>query len=357
MIRHCLAVTAVVIGGLFVAGASAEDVKLATYNIEHFQQRFAAHNITTRTSKSQRTGDLQVAIDTLKKTNDEDNWEISQVILDPAFSPDVLVLQEACDQSNLDFFNKRWLRNAYETAIVFNSNTERNQNLAMLLKPGFKVLERKDQYYLEKDPVNNGRSERLFARGPVFCLIQSPGGYKFWVGVTHGKSKVGDSPDVTKWRHREAKRTHEIMMEISRSSSDPVILMGDMNDDIGVQDFEPGNGGDVMSSYTGPAADGCVLVTKPLADAGQHSFHGYWKNDHDGFFDHIIITAPLKDRVEDVEVFAPPIANQASDHYPVYIKIKTDGPTAKPWVPPAPGAKRTQPARSAETEKAEEKPE
>ena len=57
-----------------------------------------------------------------------------------------------------------------------------------------KILERRDQYYLEKDPVPNARGDRLFARGPSFLKVKSPGGYEFWVGVTHQKSKRVDPP-------------------------------------------------------------------------------------------------------------------------------------------------------------------
>ena len=109
-------------------------------------------------------------------------------------------------QEELEAFNKKWLKGAYETAIVFPGNSGRGQTLGMLAKPGFKIVDRKDQYHLEPDTGKNARGERLFARGPAFVLIESPSGYRFWVGVTHQKSKSDNSVDVTQWRNREATR-------------------------------------------------------------------------------------------------------------------------------------------------------
>src|SRR5262249_20778988 len=145
-------------------------------------------------------------VEEIKKANDEDNWEVATTILDPKVNPDVIVFQECCDQTDLEYFNKKWLKGAYEKVTVFPSNTERDQNVAMMIKPGFKVLETKDDYYKEKDSVQKhivtkvkGQPDRvedspfLFARGPAFVKIQSPGGYVFWVGTNHLKSKFGNS--------------------------------------------------------------------------------------------------------------------------------------------------------------------
>ena len=135
------------------------------------------------------------------------------------------------------------------------SNTDRDQHLCMLLKPGFKILAATDQYHHEPDPAGgNARGDAAVRARAGFCLVQSPGGYKFWVGTTHQKSKNpgidadgerGDnSPEVmaqrvedTKWRNREA-RTHEIMKELEKAGPSDVILLGDMNDDLGMDEVE-----------------------------------------------------------------------------------------------------------------------
>jgi endonuclease/exonuclease/phosphatase family metal-dependent hydrolase len=308
------------------ARALAETITVATYNVEHFHENFLGHRMAT--SKPALPDNLQVkqVLEKLKNENDEDNWEVAQVILDPRFSPDVLVIQEGCRQEDLEFFNKRWLNGAYETLVTFPSNTTRDQHLNLLLKPGFKVLERRDKYHLEPDTVANARGERLFARGPAFALIQSPSGYKFWVGTTHQKSKGGNSKEMTEWRNREAKRTHEIMKELERTGgTDDVILLGDMNDDLGVGEFELDGGGDVIANLVGPPASGFVLATRPLVDQGRISFGGYWNTRFRGFIDHVVVSKGVKDQIEQVQVVDWALAPAASDHYPVMIKIRADG--------------------------------
>lgn len=304
----------------------AETITIGTYNIEVFSRSFLAHRLTTRPffKDNQDNPDLKELLEDERRSNDENNWEAAQVILDPAFNPDVLVLQEGCGLSDLEFFNKRWLQGAYETLLVFPTNTTRDQNLCMLLKPGFKVLERRDQYYLEPDTVGNDRGERLFARGPAFALVQSPSGYQFWVGTTHQKSKGGNNVEVTKWRNREAKRTNDIMAELSKRGTVDLVLLGDMNDELGMQEFEQEAGGDTITTLVGPPENGMVLATKPLVDAGKISFGGYWKTNYRSFIDHVIITTSMKDQVEEVNVFQDGFAKVASDHYPVYIRIKAD---------------------------------
>lgn len=310
----------------------AEDIKLATYNIENFREHFEAHrwrgNATTRQIAEQLPPDARERFEELlaneRRQNDEDNWELAQVILDKELNPDILVIQEGCDQKDLEYFNKRWLNGAYETVIVFATNSTRGQTLGVLLKPGFKVLEKRDQYHQEPDPVPNPRGERLFARGPAFALVQSPSGYKFWVGTTHQKSKGGNNVDVTAWRNREAKRTHEIIVELSRQGPEDVILLGDFNDEPGIQEFEMAGGGDTVANVLGPPEAGLVLATKPLIEAGQISFGGYWDTRYRSFIDHIITTGSVRDQIRDVKVFQGSLTRVASDHYPVMIQITAD---------------------------------
>jgi endonuclease/exonuclease/phosphatase family metal-dependent hydrolase len=351
---------------LLCPAAFAETVTVATYNIEHFQERFRAFELGKKLPKPVTDPVLKELLDSERRHNDEDNWEVAQVITDDRFNPDVLVIQEGCTQDNLEYFNKRWLRGAYETAIVFPTNTDRDQHLGMLLKPGFKVVEKRDQYHQEKDTTPNGRGGRLFARGPAFCLIQTPGGYRFWVGVTHQKSKRTDfdkddedkirtdhpqatraqrdalekaakakaAADAAAWRNREAKRTHEIMKELEKAGPDDVMLLGDMNDDLGEDEAEKAAGGDGIAALVGPEADGFLLATRPLADKGEFSFGGYWRPDFRNLIDHVVVTRGMKDQIEDVGVFKGSVTRVASDHYPVFVRVKSDEPAGvKPQAP------------------------
>lgn len=314
---------------IFGAVTRAETITVATYNIENFKEHFLARRLAA--DKANPLPQSEQATELLKQVrnaNDKDCWEISQVILDSRFNPDIMVIEEGCSQEDLEYFNHRWLGDAYQTAIVFPGNSERGQMLGLIAKPGFKVIEKKDQYYLEKDTVTNERGDKLFARGPAFVLMESPGGYRFWVGVTHQKSKSGNSLDVTKWRNREAKRTHEIMKELEKTnpSTSDVVLLGDMNDELWTQEFELAGGGDTITNLVGPTEDGFVLVTRPLIEKGMTSYGGYWNDRFRSFIDHVIVSKSMTDEVKDVQVFQEGMTRVASDHYPVFVKLEVKTP-------------------------------
>ena len=326
------------------APARGEEIRIATYNVEMWDDSFAAHAAATQPIAKDPAG--AELLRKLRRENDEDNWEVAQVILDPKFRPDVLVIQEGPDQSDLRFFNNRWMQQAYETVEVLPSNTNRNQNLCVMLKSGFKILSRRDRYHNEADPAGpNDRGNRLFARGPVFLLVQSPSGYEFWVGTTHQKSKnpgtvtdaagkrlPDDAPAVmqrriedTRWRNREAQRTHQIIKELEQAGPSDVILLGDMNDSPDLDDAEKSAGGETTALLVGSASDGLILLTKPLADAKKISFHNYGDTRHRGFIDHAVATRSMKDQILEVKVIDDvPLAAVASDHFPVMIRIKAD---------------------------------
>ena len=306
---------------------NAEVVTVATYNVERWQEAFPKK--TSPATMPGVTPEAKEAIRELEqrviRKGQEDNWQVAMVMQSKEMNPDVIVFQECCDQKNLEHFNKRDLKGAYATVIVFPTNTERDQNVAMMLKPGFKVVETRDDYYKEPDPVGNDRGGKLFARGPAFVEIESPKGQRFWVGTNHMKSKSGNSLDVTKWRNREAVRIHQIMKEIAAvpDGGGRVVFLGDMNDELGMQEFEQQGGGDTIANLLGPPEDGFVLATKPLVDAGKISFGGYESDRYRSFIDHVFVSANLKDSIKDIHVVTDGngVAKVASDHYPVVIQL------------------------------------
>jgi hypothetical protein len=334
--------------------ALAEEITIATYNIENFPDRFLGFHMDKKFPRDGREKDVDALIRAVSSSNREDQWEISQVILDKNFAPDVVAIEECCEQSDLEYFNRKWLGETYGTIIVFPGNAEPTHVIrnAMMLKKGFKVIERKDEYYKEPDTAGgNERGAKLFARGPAFLLVQSPGGYKFWVGVTHQKSKnvtggqrIPADADIdfekfewdaetsakkiegTKWRNREAKRTHEIMQELRKQGPNDVMILGDMNDALGVNRFDSEGGGDTIAILTGPPEDGFVLATRSLADSGEFSFAGYNKKNGRHLIDHIVTTPEMKDQIREVKVFRNDFTSVASDHLPVMVKITADPP-------------------------------
>src|SRR5687768_14360769 len=106
LLRQLLTVVSVVC--VLVVGASGETVSLATYNIEHFESSFEHYRLT-RDKKIKDNPDpvLKALLEEERLQNEEDQWEVSRVITHPRLNPDVIVIQEGCSQSNLEYFNKR----------------------------------------------------------------------------------------------------------------------------------------------------------------------------------------------------------------------------------------------------------
>jgi endonuclease/exonuclease/phosphatase family metal-dependent hydrolase len=306
-------------------------ITLATYNVEHFADHFRGHHMEQAATTRPVDAETKDLIAFIKRANTENQWEVANVITDPAFSPDILAIEEGPEQPDLDYFNKKWLNGMYATVIVFPSNTQYHQTVDLLLKPGFKILDRRDQYFKEPDTAHNARGSYLFARGPAFLLVQAPTGYTFWVGATHQKSKSKNSLESTQWRNREAKRTHEILKEIEHTDHHDVVLLGDMNDDLGLDEYEskPDSGGDSISLLVGPPSDGFVLATRSLAEKKEISFHGYDNPKYRSFIDHAILSSEMAPRLQSVKVFQNQWTPVASDHFPVMLKINA-APTTDP---------------------------
>lgn len=336
---------------LLATALYAEDITVATWNIENFGEHFAGHAMDQRYPRDGRSPELDEAIRLISYQNTEEQWEIASVIMDEGFRPDVLMMQEAADESDLRFFNRKWLKGLYTTVMVFPTNTDRGQNLAMFLKKGFRLIKFEANYHLERDPDAAADSnQRLFARGPAFALIESPSGYRFWCGTTHQKSKAtGAIPDLpntlegqdwekvkldektqekkieaTKWRNKEARRTNAIINELKKVGPADVMLVGDMNDDYGLNRFDAEGGGDTIAILLGEGDNALTLLTKPLVEAGKKSFAGYWRTNEAGFIDHIIVTKEMADQTEEVKVFENRFTPVASDHMPVMVRFKAD---------------------------------
>ena len=313
--------------------AVAEDVKIATYNIELWSKRFDAKDVRAWAKTMPPSDQLTQFVEDHVHENDKKNWEAATVIR--AMDPDVMVFEEGCTQDNLVEFDHKWLNDGYAFAHVFPGNSGRGQSVGIIAKPGFKVLKVLEDFYTQPDTVAKdwlkadpeeqkvADGNKLFARGPGFVLFQSPGGNSFWVGVNHEKSKHGNSLDVAKWRSREAIAVHKIIMDVqAMGPTKDVVFGGDMNDEYGLQEFEQEAGGDSIQLIMGPPADGITLATRPLVDSGAFSFGGYYSDRFRSLIDHFFVTPSVKDKVQSVAVFKDGMAPAASDHYPVVLKLK-----------------------------------
>jgi endonuclease/exonuclease/phosphatase family metal-dependent hydrolase len=321
--RLCLRVAILVL--LLTSALAADAITLVSYNIENFRENFAGHRLAQRaTTQPDWPEEFRELIERKRREDNRTNWILSEVIRHPRVNADVLVIQESAGHEDLAFFNRRWLEGMYETILVFPTNTTRDQHLSMMLKPGFRVIEQRHFHDVPDVQDVNPESDRLFARGPAFVLVESPGGYRFWIGTTHQKSKSGNSIQATRWRNAEAVMTRQIIKRLREHGPSDVILMGDMNDEWGFQEFEMEGGGDTIANLVGPEEDGLKLLTLPLAQAGEISFNSRFRN----LIDHAVATESMAQRVREVRIFRDGFAPAASDHFPLVVVIEANGQDA-----------------------------
>ncbi len=305
----------------------AVTVRVATYNIENWRDHFESWR---RREERPTEEAAQEALRQERYQNDEDNWEIAQVLLDPEFAPDIILFQEGAAQAEIEQFNAQWLGGAYETIRVFASNDDRGQTIGIMMKPGFRLMEVEEAYHQMPDPQDlNPRSDFLFARGPAFALVEAPGGMRFWVGTNHQKSKGGgNDAAMTRWRNAEAAATRQIMKELIARGPGELVFLGDVNDELGIQAFELEGGGDVVGTLIGPPEEGFVLATRGLSEQGQVSFLGYWNQTYRSLIDHVVLSPALADRAGEAVVYDTAWARVASDHLPVYVDIRLQASNA-----------------------------
>ncbi len=304
----------------------AGTVRIVTYNIENWRYSFLAHKVWP-TSQPSWSEDLVDLVQREKREDDEENWEVARTILHADVMPDILVIEEGCDVKDLNYFNTQFLKGYFETVHIFKSNDERGQNIAILVKPGFKVLEYKEDFHNIPDTHDvNPISDKLFARGPAFALIEAANGAKFWVGVNHAKSKSGNSVPVSKWRLAEAQKTNEIIAGIRKSGPREVVFLGDLNDELGIQEFEKDAGGSSIEAIAGSGENQLTIASKKLADEGKISFHGGRSSRYRSFIDHVFLTPEASRRLTNVRIFTGDLADVASDHYPVIVEMNFPAP-------------------------------
>lgn len=301
--------------------ASFEEIRLGSWNIEHFMKMFDQDRMPERSQERSELWD-----------DEEDQYEVARVMKHPAFNPDILVIQECSDEAMLKLFNEKWLEGVYSYIKVFKGNTD-GQFLGIMAKPGFEAVQVKE-YYLDDDPVKDNRisyakrsynkegENKLFCRGPGFVLFKTPGGEHIWVGTTHSKSKSGNSKAVTEWRIREYERTRQICGELIKAGpTKNLIIAGDFNDNFGLDSHEQSVGTDAIETMVqGTGHEKLICVNIPLLekDPKLATYHCEIKpKKYRSFIDHAFVSPNLVSALKNVTVIQESIAYVASDHLPL----------------------------------------
>ncbi len=308
---------------------SPETVRVVSYNIENWRHNFDGFRL--RKLAQANPNWPQEFLDLIareSREDDEENWEVARVLLHPEVLPDILVVQEGATQSDVNFFNTQFLKGHFEYIHTLKSNTNRDQHLLILARPGFKVIEVREDYHEKPDADDIvPELDRLFARGPGFVLFETPGGHRVWVGTNHQKSRGfsaerGESGvSVARWRLAEAKATHKIIQELAQTATPHVLFLGDMNDEIDIQEFEEEAGGSAIEAIAGTGDFTLSVLTAPLEAAGEISFGGYRSARYRSLIDHAFATPSLTPFVTGVRSFRADMADVASDHYPIVVEL------------------------------------
>ncbi len=285
-----------------------EAIRIATYNIEHFSRMFDQEKLPK--SNRNRTEYFR---------DEEDLYEVARTIKLKEFDPDILCVQECCDQEMLELFNRKWLENKYEFVKVFPGNTE-NMYLGILAKKGIVPMATKDQYYLERDPASN--SKTLFSRGPVFVKFQTPKGNRFWVGTTHIKSKYRNSKRATQRRIKQITRIRAICEELlADGETDKLVILGDFNDDLGLDEYEKELGQDAISIMNkGKGKEKLVSLNNRINGAIDKisTYHCEIEPPkYRSILDYIFASPTMASYEKNTRIIDNPIAAVASNHYPV----------------------------------------
>ena len=291
---------------LLTVNLYGEQVKVGTYNVEHFMRMFDQQQMP------ERSRDM-----TEFYRDDEDQYEVARVINLPQYDPDIICIQECCNQEMLEEFNKEQLGGKYSFVKVFNGNSD-SQMLAMMAKKGFEPV-KIDEYYQMKDKDYRDGTNDLFGRGPAFVKFKTPKGNYLWVGTTHVKSKYNDSANIVRWRSRQVTTLRSICEDYIKSGGDYVIIQGDFNDGFGMDSNENKAGMDAVAQLLlGERKMHCV--TKKLQDDGLNSYHCKIKPPkYRSFLDHVFVSEELVNKVINVKMIDDPIAEVASDHLPVVV--------------------------------------
>jgi hypothetical protein len=312
-----------------VPAPAVETVRVVSYNIENWRHNFDGFRL--RKLAQQNPNWPQEFLDLIareSREDDEENWEVARVLLHPEVLPDILVVQEGATQSDANFFNTQFLKGHFEYIHQLKTNTDRDQHLLVMARPGFKVIEVREDYHEKPDTDNIVPGlDRIFARGPGFVLFETPGGHRLWVGTNHQKSR-GFSADrgesgvsVARWRLAEAKATHEIIKDLAKTSTPHVLFLGDMNDEIGIQQYEEEAGGSGIEAIAGTGEFTLSVLTAPLEKSGEISFGGYRSARYRSLIDHAFATPALAPFVTRVHAFRGDLADVASDHYPIVVEL------------------------------------
>ncbi len=282
----------------------AEPLRIATYNIENFYDRY---------DDPYSTKDSRVDQGTASKSARE-LWALAKVIRE--VNADVIALQEVENIGFLREFNNSYLKDMkYKNVVLIEGNsskTIRGRGIDVAVMSRVPVLSA-TTYQHRKFDFEDDKNIK-FSRDFLHVKLKSPDYPVIHLFTLHTISKKSGA-----WTHyqriNEAKAGAQILEEqFAKDSNAWIIVLGDFND-----------GPNSKSVKTFLNIPGVPLKRVPVLDNKKRKYTWYGKGKYysPSTLDHILVSLPIAEKINAKKsgVFNDKNAEQASDHRPLFIEI------------------------------------
>ncbi|MEM6332821.1 MAG: endonuclease/exonuclease/phosphatase family protein [Planctomycetota bacterium] len=274
--------------------AAAEEITLATYNVENLFDRFDNPYKTDETTEIKKREDLRRLAATIR-----------------AVDADVIGFQEIENEYVLAALNDELLRGmGYEYVVSLPSNDGRGITLGLLSR--LPVLAATSHRW-EHIPHRGAESTHRWARDLQRVTLALPDGQTLDFFNVHFKSRGSRPGDERSngWRTAEATRAREIVNRILADDPDALIaFVGDFNS----EPHDP-----AARAFFDPQGPGTPLIDL-LADVPPEEKYTYvFGNFPDAVFDYIAVSPALHTHLVpgSAKVMPKNAAARGSDHLPV----------------------------------------
>jgi len=300
MRKFCLYFLAFSVCGML----TAEPLRIATYNIENFYDRY---------DDPYTTKDSRVDVGTSPKSARE-LWALSKVIKE--VNADVIALQEVENIGFLREFNKSFLKDlGYNNVVLIEGNSSkstRGRGIDVAVLSRVPVLSA-TTYQHRKFNID-GKKNIQFSRDFLHVQLKSPDYPVIHLFTLHTISKSSGA-----WTHyrrvAEAKAGAKILEEqFAKDTNSWIVILGGFND-----------GPKSKSVKTFLDIPNVPMKRIPLLDDKKRNYTWYGSGGYysPSTLDHIIASEPMAGRIKKSKsgIFNDKNAEAASDHRPLFIEV------------------------------------
>ena len=288
-----------------MADKKALTLRIATYNVENFYDRY---------DDPYNSKDSRVDQDTAPKSS-RGLWAIAKII--KSINPDIIALQEIENRGFLTEFNRSYLSDlGYKNVVLIEGNsskTTRGRGIDVAVLSRVPVYSATTYQYFHF-PIGENYYGK-FSRDLLHVRLRPENFPEINFFVLHSASKRGGAFAHYR-RIAEAKSAAKILSdELKNKKDDWVIVAGDFNDTPNSKS---------LKHYT--SIPEIPLTRVPAFDAKQkqHTYYGKGNSYPPSALDHILVNDAAKNKLVSpvASIWNDKSAAIASDHRPVYITLQ-----------------------------------